>query len=127
MTPLSSTARDRRLAAGLVRRAIETRAPLLAEALEHYAAAEGLTWEELAKALGGSTDGLHQVALCRPPRPERFAEDARAIAGGWVDSERLLSLLRQFQVLEELTAFPAAPATPYSGHAPGCARPRGGG
>src|SRR5205085_8292872 len=74
------TARDRRLIAGLVRRAISTGVPLLAKGLDRYATAEGLSWEELARSLGGTPDDLNQVALCRPPRPECFVEDTQAIA-----------------------------------------------
>jgi hypothetical protein len=108
--PTGSTARERRLIDGLVRRAIATDAPLLARDLSRYAAAEGMSWEALARQLGGTPDGLNRVALCRPPRPERFAEDAKTIAAGHVDADRLLALLRRIQVLGAFHGFPEATA-----------------
>jgi hypothetical protein len=84
----------------LVRKAIETDAPLLASSLHRYTVAEGLTWETLAEALGCTVPALNTIALCRPPRAESFLADVEAIADQHIDPERLLSLLRQLQILE---------------------------
>jgi hypothetical protein len=111
MGKFNPQAYERRLRAGLVRRAIETDAPLLASRLHRYAAAEGMTWAELALSLDGTADGLNQVAICRPPRPESFVADVEAIAADYVAADRLLLLLRRLQVLEAL----ADPANETSG------------
>jgi hypothetical protein len=110
---------ERRLLRGFLQRAEESQAPLLVTPLRRYASAEGLSWEELARSLGGTHEGLDQVALCGPPRPGHFAEDVAAIAAGNVDADRLLLLLRQIQVLEAFTGFPAAPAASRVGMAHG--------
>lgn len=103
-------ARNRKLVDGLVQRAINTEAPLLARDLGAYATSEGLTWDGLARVLGGTPDGLNQVALCQPPRPACFADDVKAIAGDHVDADRLLAVLRQLQVLGAFSGFPEAAA-----------------
>ena len=89
---------ERRLRAQFVRRAGQTDAPLLAPALRRYALAEGQTWAELSQALGCSVDALNQIALCCPPRTESFVADVEAIAAGYADPDRLLTLLRRLQV-----------------------------
>ena len=101
----NAEAQERRFRMQFVRRAIETNAPLLAGALHRYAHAENLTWEALAHSLGGTVDGLNQVAICLPPRPEQFSADVAEIAGEYVDPDLLLSLLRRLQVLESLPAM----------------------
>ncbi|MCW3052304.1 MAG: hypothetical protein JWN14_1474 [Chthonomonadales bacterium] len=98
MAKSNSDAYERRLRAQFVRRALQDDTPLLASALHRYAVAEGQTWTELAQALGCSVDGLNQVALCRPPRPESFVADVEAIAADYVDADHLLPLLRRLQV-----------------------------
>lgn len=96
------TAQEGRLRAHLVRRAIETDAPLLAAALHRYATAERIAWEDLARTLDCTLDDLNGIAICRPPRAGRFVEDVQAIADGHVNADRLLRLLRRLQVLETL-------------------------
>jgi hypothetical protein len=108
VTQRKRSAIERRLIEGFVRRAADTQAPLLAAPLRRYAIREGLSWEELARSLGGTTEGLDQVALCHPPRSERFVEDVAAIAAGSVEADRLLLVLRRIQVLGSFTGFPAA-------------------
>lgn len=107
MTRPKRSATERRLIEGLVRRAAETEAPVLATELRRYAASEGLSWEDLARTLGATSEDLYQVALCRPPRSEHFVEDVATIAASYVDADRLLVLLRQIQVLGVLTGLPA--------------------
>ena len=96
-------AQERRFRAQFVRRAIQTGADLLAPRLHRYAAAEGLTWQQLAHALGIEEDALNQIALCPPPRSERFVADSEEIAGEYADIDRLLPLLRRLQVLDALS------------------------
>jgi hypothetical protein len=108
VTQRKRSAVERRLIEGFVQRSVETEAPLLAADLQRYAKREGLSWEELARSLDGTSEALHQVALCRPPRPEQFAEDVATIAAGSVDADRLLMLLRRIQVLGSFTGLPAA-------------------
>ena len=102
-----TTAQDRRFRERLARRAIETRADLLAVPLHAYARAEGMDWRGLADHLGCSEDALNRIALCRPPRPEHFVGDVEAIAENLVDFDRLLNLLRRFQVLNAFAAHAA--------------------
>lgn len=98
-----TNAKERRLRALLVRRAIETDAPLLAARLNRYAQSEGISWAELARRLGVEEDGLNRVACCYPPRGEQFLADAEAIAQtGGVETARLLPVLRRLQVTEAL-------------------------
>lgn len=97
---------ERRLRSGLVRRAIATRAPLLAARLHDYAESAGLSWAGLAKSLAVTEEALDQVALCRVPRPTSYAVDVEAIAAGHVDGGRLLSLLRRIEVLAALRSAP---------------------
>ncbi len=101
----SSTARGQQFLDEFVRRAAQTDCPLLAVSLKRYAEAENLTWEELAESLSGSVNGLNHVAACRPPRPDHFVEDVQAIAGGRVDPDLLLLLLRRLQVLHVLSTL----------------------
>jgi hypothetical protein len=101
MSSAKGSAAERRLRAAFVRRAAEVGAPLLAPALAHYAAAEGLSWADLAAELGCPQDCLDRVACCRPPREGRFTEDADAIAEHCgVDPGCLLGLLRRLRVLD---------------------------
>ena len=100
-------------------RAAETGAPLLALRLRRYAAQEGLSWEELARSLDGAAEGLDQVALCRPPRPEQFAADVAAIAAHYVDARRLLELLRRIEVLEAFATLPVSAAADLDTDVPG--------
>jgi hypothetical protein len=101
-------AQERRFRARLVRRAIETDAGLLASWFHRYAEAEGRDWKSLATELGCELETLDQVALCVPPRPERFAADAQEIAEAFgVNPSRLLALLRRLEVLDALSAPPA--------------------
>jgi hypothetical protein len=104
---------ERQFQRRFVQRAIETDAPLLAVALHRYIEAEGLTWEQLARELGCTTDDLDAVAMCRPPRREYFSNDVRSIADRFVDPKRLLPLLRRLQVLE---AFGQDGATAAESH-----------
>jgi hypothetical protein len=73
---------------------------MLARALQRYTDAEGLSWADLAESLGCTEEVLDYVALCLPPRPERFVADVEAIAEGRVAIEPLLVLLRRLQVLK---------------------------
>lgn len=100
----------RRLRDRFIRRAIETTAPLLAPQLQRYADAEGMSWTELAHSLDCSVDALNQIAICRPPRADRFVADTKAIAADYVDPDLLLPLLRRLQVLEAF-AGRTAPAS----------------
>jgi hypothetical protein len=78
----------------MVRRAIETDAPLLAAALHRLAIAEKLLWEELAVSLDCVEDDLNRLACCKPPRSERYDDDVRAIAAACgIAMDRLLPLL----------------------------------
>lgn len=88
-------AHERRLRAQFVQRAIQKGAPLLATALQRYAVEQGRSWEDLAQELQCSEDALNQIALCMPPRPESFQQDAEAIAEEYADPERLTALLRK--------------------------------
>jgi hypothetical protein len=103
-----------RLQERLVHRAREQDGPLLARALQRYAEAEGLSWQELAQSLGCTEEALNQVALCLPPRPEWFVADVEAIAGEYVRVEPLLALLRRLQVLNAF-AEEAEQAGPSAG------------
>lgn len=87
-----------------VQRAIAMNAPLLATSLYRYTQSEGITWAELAQRLNCELEDLNGVALCGPPRTETFVEDVRDIANDHVDFARLLSLLRQLQVLAILSS-----------------------
>jgi transcriptional regulator with XRE-family HTH domain len=96
-------AKERRLRALLVQRAIETDAPLLAARLHRYAQREGISWAELAHRLGTEEEGLNRIACCYPPRTELFVADVEAIAQvGGVETDRLLPILRRLQVTEAL-------------------------
>lgn len=110
-----------------LRRAAQTETPLLVTSLRRYAAAEGLSWEELARSLGCGPDALDQVALCRPPREESFVRDVEAIAAEHVDPNRLLPLLRRLQVLGTLACAPApdAASSPDGAFPPVTGRVRG--
>lgn len=95
----------RRLRARLTDQAIKTgEDALLAARLHHYAEAEGMDWDRLAASLECSVNALNAIALCRPPRPDTFAEDVEAIAGNYVSIERLFPLLRRLEVLDQLRA-----------------------
>lgn len=98
---------DKSMVRGFLRRARKLEAPLLATVLHRYAEAEAMSWDELARSLGCSAEALDQVALCRPPRDECFVQDVEAIAAGYMDSTRLLFLLRRLQVLGTLAGAPA--------------------
>lgn len=96
-------AKERRLRTRLVRRAIETDAPLLAAQLHRYAHNERISWAELARRLGAEEDGLNRIACCYPPREEQFLADVEAIAQhAGVETARLLPVLRRLQVTEAL-------------------------
>jgi hypothetical protein len=98
-----SNVKERRLRALLVRRAIETDAPLLAARLNRYAHNERISWAELARRLGAEEYGLNRIACCYPPREEHFLADVEAIAQtGGVETARLLPVLRRIQVTEAL-------------------------
>ncbi|HZO91995.1 MAG TPA: hypothetical protein VFB38_27000 [Chthonomonadaceae bacterium] len=110
---MNPEAQARRFRAQLVRRAIETDAPLLAAILDRYSRAEGMDWAALAQSLDCTVDSLNRVALCRLPRPDRFVEDVRDIAGDYADPDRLAPLLRRLQVLDAFAAHSAVEtATP---------------
>lgn len=66
----------------LLRAAARARAEpgLLGAVLAAYAARAGLDAATLAAALGGTTAQVARLALCRPPRPERFRDDLEQIA-----------------------------------------------
>lgn len=89
-----------RLQERFIQRAREQDGPLLARALQRYADAEGLSWADLAERLSCTEEALNRIALCLPPRPERFVADVEAIAEGRVAIEPLLVLLRRLQVLK---------------------------
>lgn len=94
---------ERRLRTLLVRRAIETDAPLLAARLYRYTQNERISWAELARRLGVEEDRLNRIACCYPPREEQFLADVEAIAQHTgAQTARLLPVLRRLQVTEAL-------------------------
>ena len=88
---------EERLRAELVRRAIETEAPLLAVRLHRVALSDGVSWAEFAASLGSTEDGLNRLACCRPPRPESLDGDLAALAEVCgIPKDRLAVLLDDF-------------------------------
>ena len=108
--------RRRRLIAGFVQHAAAVDAPLMSRMLHRYAELERLSWQELANTMECTTEALDMVALCRPPREDRFLEDVEEIARGLVDPDRLIAVLRQVRALEILATGSDLPAvaTGYS-------------
>lgn len=102
MNKFNPDAENRRLRAQFVRRAIAAKSNLLAYSLHRYAMDEGMNWDQLARSLNVDTDALNQVALCPPPRNDRFMADVEEIAANYVDADLLLPLLRRLQVHEAL-------------------------
>lgn len=87
----------------------------LAAPLQRWQRAQGLSRAAFAETLGGDAEGLDRLALCRPPRPERFAEDAAAVAAHCgLNPDRLLSLLRKMQVMAGFSAAGEASALPVA-------------
>ena len=72
---------------------------------EQYRKHEGKSAEELAAMLGCSPKVLDELALCRRPAPERFAEHLRMIEQRFaVAPRRLAAVLRRVEVLDILPA-----------------------
>lgn len=68
---------------------------LLGGVLAGYATRAGLDEAALAMALGGTPVQVVRLALCRPPRPERFRADLEQIAARvGLDPLRLARVLR---------------------------------
>lgn len=79
----------------------------LAWALRVYAESEAMGDLELASFLGGESDGLPALRLCRRPSSASpaFREELRAIAGRFgLKSEALAEVLRRGEALESLRA-----------------------
>jgi hypothetical protein len=86
---MARDARDR-ARAELVRRAVREDSGLLAARLARRADEAELPWSGLAVLLGCTDEALDRMALCRPPRPDRFEEDLAEVARlGGVDPDAL--------------------------------------
>lgn len=104
---------ERKILERMLDRAEAEDAGLLVSDLRGYSRDERITWRDLAAFLGCTTEALDRIALCKMPRPgEMFGRDAEVIAGGYVDSGRLLSLLRllSFRRLVRGVSFTAEPS-----------------
>ncbi|MDT7920761.1 MAG: hypothetical protein RQ868_09250 [Meiothermus sp.] len=79
----------------------------LAWALRVYAESEAMGDPELASFLGGETDGLPALRLCRRPSSASpvFREELQTIAGRFgLKIEALAEVLRRAEALESLRA-----------------------
>lgn len=81
-----------------VRRAAKSSAVLLASLLGEWSRAFGA---DAGEALGLDRKRTDELALCRRPRPDRWLEDARHLAGEFgIAPDALISLLRAAEAAE---------------------------
>jgi hypothetical protein len=86
-------------------RAAEGYPIFLAAVFARYRAAERIDDGELARRLAVDPDRLDALALCRRPRPDRFAQDAKAIATRFgADTGALAAIIRQVDALDAFAA-----------------------